>query len=43
VLESIIADFVCFERRLVVDVDEPSHEDEAQKAADIERDAWLDA
>jgi very-short-patch-repair endonuclease len=43
VLGNFIADFVCFERRLVVEVDGPSHEGEEQKAADVERDAWLDA
>ena len=43
VLGNIIADFVCFERRLVVEVDGPSHESEEQKAADIERDASLNA
>jgi very-short-patch-repair endonuclease len=43
VLGNIIADFVCFERRLVVEVDGPSHEGEENKAADIARDAWLNA
>ena len=43
VLGNVIADFVCFERRLVVEVDGPSHEGEERKAADVERDAWLAA
>jgi very-short-patch-repair endonuclease len=43
VLGSFIADFVCFERRLVVEVDGPSHEAEEHKAADVERDAWLES
>jgi very-short-patch-repair endonuclease len=43
ILGNIIVDFICFERRLVVEVDGPSHENEDAKAADAERDAWLNA
>jgi len=34
-------DFVCFERRLVVEIDGPSHAVPAQRLADDGRDAWL--
>jgi very-short-patch-repair endonuclease len=40
-LRTYIVDFICFERRLVVEVDGPSHEDADQIAADRARDAWL--
>jgi very-short-patch-repair endonuclease len=43
VLGNHIADFVCFERRLVVEVDSPSHESEAGAARDATRDAWFGA
>ena len=36
-----ILDFVCFERRLIVEVDGPVHERELQKATDAARDDWL--
>jgi len=38
---NFIVDFVCFERRLIVEVDGPSHDDANQQAKDGERDAWL--
>ena len=40
-LGNFIVDFVCFERRLVVEVDGPTHEGAEQQAKDSERDAWL--
>jgi very-short-patch-repair endonuclease len=40
-LESFLVDFICFERRLVVEIDGPSHDIEKQKEADVARDAWL--
>ena len=40
-LQTYIVDFVCFERRLVVEIDGPSHEGAAQIVADSARDAWL--
>ncbi|HEY1452556.1 MAG TPA: endonuclease domain-containing protein [Roseiarcus sp.] len=36
-----ILDFVCFERRLVVEIDGPSHEGPEQRLTDEKRDAWL--
>jgi very-short-patch-repair endonuclease len=39
-LGSFLVDFICFKRRLVVEVDGPSHESEEQKAADSARDVW---
>jgi very-short-patch-repair endonuclease len=41
VIGKFIADFVCYERRLIVEVDGPSHEDAEQQAKDQERDVWL--
>ena len=38
---NFIVDFVCFERRLIVEVDGPSHDDEEQQAKDDARDVWL--
>jgi very-short-patch-repair endonuclease len=38
-----IADFVCLEKRLVVEVDGPQHTDEIHIARDERRDRWLDA
>ena len=38
---SFIVDFVCFEKRLVIEVDGPSHGSAEQQAKDDERDAWL--
>jgi very-short-patch-repair endonuclease len=40
VLGDYIADFVCFERRLILEIDGPTHDSEEQKAADAVRDAW---
>ncbi len=40
-LQTYIVDFICFERRLVVEIDGLSHEDAEQIAADSARDAWL--
>jgi very-short-patch-repair endonuclease len=37
----IILDFVCFEHRLVVEIDGPSHEAQEQRLADQNRDVWL--
>ena len=34
-------DFICFEYRLAVEIDGPSHEVAQQRLADIERDNWL--
>ena len=36
-----IADFVCFEKRLVVEIDGPSHADESQRRYDTARDQWF--
>jgi very-short-patch-repair endonuclease len=36
-----IADFICLERRLIVEVDGPHHDDPVQKHRDRERDLWL--
>jgi very-short-patch-repair endonuclease len=36
-----IVDFVCYEQRLIVEIDGPSHEDAEQQARDQERDIWL--
>jgi very-short-patch-repair endonuclease len=38
---NFIVDFVCYERRLIVEIDGPSHEDAEQRTRDQERDAWL--
>ena len=38
-----IADFVCLEKRLVVEVDGGQHTEDAQAAHDAERDRWLRA
>jgi very-short-patch-repair endonuclease len=40
-LQTYIVDFICFERRLVIEIDGPSHENADQVAADNARDAWL--
>ena len=42
-LGDYIVDFVCLERRLVVEIDGPSHETGEQRARDQKRDAWLTA
>jgi very-short-patch-repair endonuclease len=36
-----IVDFVCYERRLIVEIDGPSHEDAEQQAKDRARELWL--
>jgi very-short-patch-repair endonuclease len=36
-----IADFVCFEGRLVIELDGPPHDTSEQRAKDEARDAWL--
>lgn len=36
-----IADFVCFEKKLVVEIDGPSHEHEGQILHDAVRDDWF--
>jgi very-short-patch-repair endonuclease len=41
VLGTHIVDFFCFERRLVVEIDGPSHDYEEQQARHREQDAWL--
>ena len=38
---NFIVDFVCFEKRLIIEVDGPSHAAPEQQAKDRERDAWL--
>jgi very-short-patch-repair endonuclease len=38
-----IADFVCMERRLIVEVDGPHHAEPEQAAKDAARDDWLRA
>ena len=38
-----IADFVCLERRLVVEVDGGHHTEDSQIAHDARRDRWLEA
>lgn len=43
VLGNYIADFVCFERRLIVEIDGPSHESQEGAASDATRDAWFGA
>jgi 5-methyltetrahydrofolate--homocysteine methyltransferase len=43
VLGNTIVDFACFERRLIVEIDGPTHERVEQQAKDRERDAWLHA
>jgi very-short-patch-repair endonuclease len=42
-LGSFIVDFVCFERRLIVEIDGPTHQSAERQAKDSERDAWLGA
>jgi very-short-patch-repair endonuclease len=38
-----VADFVCFEARLIVEVDGPAHRKAAQREHDLRRDAWFRA
>jgi very-short-patch-repair endonuclease len=40
-LGNYIQDFICFERRLVIEIDGLSHEVAEQRVADKERDGWL--
>ena len=40
-LGNYILDFVCFEHRLIVEIDGPSHDVLEQRLADEVRDAWL--
>jgi very-short-patch-repair endonuclease len=40
-LGDYILDFVCFGRRLVIEIDGSSHEVAEQRVADEERDGWL--
>jgi len=42
-LQTYIVDFICFERRLIVEIDGPSHESVEQIADDRARDVWLQA
>ena len=36
-----IADFLCFEHRLIVELDGPPHDDSERKSLDSARDEWL--
>lgn len=38
-----VLDFVCFERKLAVEIDGPSHHAEAQQMRDAARDAWIES
>ena len=38
---NFIVDFLCAERRLIVEIDGPSHDDPERQAADREREHWL--
>ena len=38
-----VADFVCFEAKLVVEVDGPMHQKAIQRERDLRRDAWFRA
>jgi very-short-patch-repair endonuclease len=40
-LGDYIVDFICFEYRLAVEIDGPSHDVSQQRLADKERDTWL--
>jgi very-short-patch-repair endonuclease len=40
-LGNFIADVACFEKRLIVEVDGPSHGADERQAKDRDRDAWL--
>src|SRR5438309_8275136 len=40
-LGDYVVDFVCFEQRLVVEIDGPSHASDEQRQRDQKRDAWL--
>jgi very-short-patch-repair endonuclease len=39
-LGHFIVDFVCFDRRLIVEIDGPTHENIEQQAKDRDRDIW---
>lgn len=41
VIGNFIVDFVCFDRRLIVEIDGLTHESAEQQAKDCERDTWL--
>ncbi|MBV8472814.1 MAG: endonuclease domain-containing protein [Hyphomicrobiales bacterium] len=41
-LGNFIVDFICFERRLIVEIDGPSHQSDAAARSDAGRDAWLE-
>ena len=43
ILGRFIVDFVCFERRLAIEVDGPSHVETESQARDSRRDAWLES
>jgi very-short-patch-repair endonuclease len=36
-----VADFVCFEKRLIIEIDGPSHVEDEQKTRDVIRDRWF--
>ncbi len=36
-----IADFICFEKRLVIEIDGPTHASDEQRIHDVARDAWF--
>jgi len=40
-LGNYIVDFVCFEHRLIVEIDGPSHQNDEAAQSDAQRDAWL--
>ena len=42
-LGKYIVDFVCFESRLIVEIDGPTHDSAVARATDASRDAWLDS
>ena len=37
-----VADFLCLEARLVVEIDGPSHDSDEGRTHDVERDAWFE-
>jgi very-short-patch-repair endonuclease len=38
-----VLDFVCFESKLAVEIDGPSHDSNAQQKRDAVRDAWIES
>jgi very-short-patch-repair endonuclease len=40
-LGKYVLDFVCFERKLAIEIDGPSHESDARRRRDAVRDAWI--